>query len=109
MFMRQVNLNGHGQMGNVRQKRLVLEPGECSNKSLSNYFREHRLHDLPSLFLDEFQMFLTAHAFCVNFAEVFSSRWPHSKPTVLRNNFEPADLSVIARCARQLRSDGFTR
>jgi hypothetical protein len=61
-------LDGHGQMGDVRPKRLVLEPGECSNKSLSNYFREHRLHDLPSLFLDEFQMFLTAHAFCVNFA-----------------------------------------
>jgi hypothetical protein len=50
------------------KKDCALEPGECSNKSLSNYFREHRLHDLPSLFLDEFQMFLTAHAFCVNFA-----------------------------------------
>lgn len=27
MFMRQVNLDGHGQMGNVRQKRLRSRTG----------------------------------------------------------------------------------
>jgi hypothetical protein len=55
-------------MGNVPPKRLRSRTRGMLNKLLSNYFREHRLHDLPSLFLDEFQMFLTAHAFCVNFA-----------------------------------------
>ena len=44
---------------------------------------ENRLHDLPSFFLDLFEMFLTAHAFRVNFAQVFRSGRTHGKPAVL--------------------------
>jgi hypothetical protein len=68
MFMRQVNLDGHGQMGNVPAKTIALSTGGMRKEIVIQLLREHRLHDLPSLFLDEFQMFLTAHAFCVNFA-----------------------------------------
>jgi hypothetical protein len=51
--------------------------------SLRAGFCENRLHDLPGLFLNPFQVLLTAHAFCVDFAEIFSSRWAHGKPAVL--------------------------
>ena len=45
--------------------------------------RENRLQDLPGFVLDLLEVFLTAHAFCVNFAQVFSSRWAHGEPAVL--------------------------
>jgi hypothetical protein len=44
---------------------------------------ENRLHDLPGFFLDLFEMFLTAHAFRVNFAQVFRPRRTHGEPAVL--------------------------
>jgi hypothetical protein len=44
---------------------------------------ENRLQDLPGFVLDLLEMFLTAHAFCVNFAQVFSSRRAHGEPAVL--------------------------
>ena len=45
--------------------------------------RENRLQDLPGFVLDLLEMFLTAHAFCVDFAQVLSSGRAHGKPAVL--------------------------
>ena len=58
-------------------------PSPPNMSSLVMHSFENRLHDLPGFLLDLLEMFLTAHAFCVDFAQILSSGWAHGEPAVL--------------------------